>query len=163
MDIGSLFLVVAVAVLAGMYISKPFFDRKMTGKNVFLIEQGQASQKEHQRSALLAERERLLLGLQELDFDRTLGKIDEADYPSQRAALLTAGALVLQQLDALSSAHSNGQPAVVQDTEDDELEALISARKRKHQEKTTGFCPKCGNPQKKTDRFCSRCGAVIDE
>jgi hypothetical protein len=46
-------------------------------------------------------------------------------------------------------------------SEDDELEALIAARKRKQAEKTAGFCSKCGHPLTQIDKFCSKCGAVV--
>ena len=44
---------------------------------------------------------------------------------------------------------------------EDELEALVAARRKARQEKAGGFCPKCGKPVTKTDQFCSRCGAVL--
>ncbi|HEY9088584.1 MAG TPA: zinc ribbon domain-containing protein, partial [Anaerolineaceae bacterium] len=43
----------------------------------------------------------------------------------------------------------------------DELESLISARRRSRQEKSAGFCPKCGRPLQQSDKFCSSCGASI--
>jgi hypothetical protein len=60
--------------------------------------------------------------LQELDFDYALGKIPEAEYPEQRAALVTQGVNVLRRLDELE-----GQ---AQETDADaRLEAAIAARR----------------------------------
>ncbi len=42
---------------------------------------------------------------------------------------------------------------------DDELEMMLSNRKRARQEKSAGFCPKCGGPLQKSDKFCPKCGA----
>jgi hypothetical protein len=125
---------------------------------------------EHQRSTLLAERDRLLTALQELEFDHNLGKVPEEDYPEQRAALVKSTAEVLRQLDTnpVGSALA-GEPATSQEmtpqpvVADRELEALIAAyrRARPLDGKTAGFCSKCGKPTARSDKFCSRCGAAL--
>jgi predicted amidophosphoribosyltransferase len=43
----------------------------------------------------------------------------------------------------------------------DEVEALVSERRRSRQEKAAGFCAKCGKPVLKSDKFCPRCGTTI--
>jgi hypothetical protein len=43
----------------------------------------------------------------------------------------------------------------------DSLEELIATRRRDRQEKSAGFCPKCGKPALKSDKFCSRCGTTL--
>jgi hypothetical protein len=183
MDIGSIFLILALLVMVGLFISRPLFERKETATDV------QFKQQEHQRSALLAERDRLLNALQELDFDYALGKIPEEDYPQQRAILMQRGADTLRQLDAVQpegkvedaearleaaiAAHRadagrsavlpNGRkqiPAAVA-VPDDDLEIMLANRRRVRQEKATGFCPQCGGPVHKSDRFCPKCGAKI--
>ena len=45
----------------------------------------------------------MLTALSELDFDYTLGKIPEEDYPVQRTVLLQKGAGLLRQLDDLDT------------------------------------------------------------
>lgn len=188
MDAGSIFLILALALIIALFLARPFF---MPVPN----EQGGTGQlsegAEHRRSALLAERDRLLTAIQELDFDHRLGKIPAEDYPSMRAGLMQSAALVLRRLDEFETAEigsaedrieraiaerradvrrssaNAGQvaaPAVEVATapvETDELEIMIAARKRERQEKSSGFCPKCGRAVKKSDRFCSRCGATI--
>ena len=116
MDLGSIFLVLALFTLVGLFISRPFFERKevVSGAETTLLD--------HQRSALLAERDRILNALQELDFDYALGKIPEEDYPEQRSFLLQGGADVLRQLDAL-------QEEVASDDVEARLEAAIAARR----------------------------------
>ncbi len=93
MELGSLFIILALLVLVGLFVSRPFFEPQ--NKNLQLSE----DKEEHEVSALLAERDRILTALQELDFDATLGKIPQEDYPQQRAKLLNDGADVLRQLD----------------------------------------------------------------
>lgn len=178
MDIGSILILLALLILVGLYIVRPLLERKSS----------QISPEEHEYSALLAERDRTLTALQELDFDYTLGKIPEEDYPVQRARMLAYGAKILRSLDAHAS-----QPGTAESAEDrleraiaerraqrvevaanapvaapagspaaggdDQLEAKIAERRRQRNGKAAGFCPKCGSPLQKSDRFCPRCGA----
>jgi NADH pyrophosphatase NudC (nudix superfamily) len=181
MDIGSIFLIFALFILVAWYVSRPLLDRRPVARKAITT-----SQAEHNLSTLLAERDRVVRLLQELDFDFTLGKIPEQDYPNQRNLLLQRGADVLSQLDALqpsvktelaadrlekaiaarraqqarpaTTPRKNGNGASVPD---DELERLIASRRREHPEKTAGFCPKCGKPIQKSDHFCPKCGAKV--
>ncbi|GAB4474202.1 MAG: hypothetical protein Kow0088_10090 [Anaerolineales bacterium] len=167
MDIGSIFLLFGILLLVIIYIARPFLLHRAT-----LV-----SKEEHTLSALLAEKERLLNAIQELDFDYTLGKIPAEDYPGQRSALITEAAQVIQQIDTLRqqpAASKEKSPASTQRTQprrpangqasaDDEIEALIASRRRDRTEKAAGFCPHCGKPIQKSDRFCSKCGTPILE
>ena len=180
MDIGSLFLVLALLVLVGLFISRPFFEKET-------VPTLQAErQEDHERSTLLAERDRVLNALQELDFDYDLHKIPEEDYAVQRAMMVQHGVEVLRSLDAhqpqtaagsaderLEAAIAARRPAtatapiapngrkqaVAVASPDDALEAMLADRRRVRQEKAAGFCPQCGGPVQKSDRFCPKCGA----
>lgn len=174
MELGAFFLTLAVALAVGMYVSQPFLQRR--GRRL--------TAEEHEVSALMAERDRVVNALQELDFDFNLNKIPAEDYPVQRAELLKKGAEILKQLDALLPS-PNGRGAggegaadriesavaarradlarpqtVVRD--DDDVEALIAARRKARREKSGGFCPRCGKPVLASDRFCPHCGKSIN-
>ena len=180
MDIGSLLVILALLVLVGLFVGRPFFDKESAS-----VDQAER-QEDHELSHLLAERDRVLNALQELDFDNDLHKIPTEDYAEQRALLLQQGAEVLRSLDAHqseapgataeerldaaiaarrltaapASAASNGRKqAVAVAAPDDAVEALLADRRRVRQEKASGFCPKCGRPVQKSDRFCPKCGA----
>ena len=173
MEIGSIFLILALLLVVGLFVGRPFVDQK---KERLVSASDQA---DHERSALLAERDRVLTALWELDFDNTLGKIPEEDYPLQRFALLHEGADLLRQLDALQPdldggdmearleaaiaarrmAPGSASPAAVLATQEDEFEVMLANRRRARQEKSAGFCPQCGQPVQKSDRFCPKCGA----
>jgi hypothetical protein len=183
MDIGSILLTLALLLVVGLFISRPLVERRETSKTSVDI------QKEHERSTLLAERDRLLNALEELDFDYSLEKIPEADYPVQRNALLQKGAEVLRQIDdydildqedeeelrietaiasrregaarAPAAAPSTGRKASRFEIEDDEIEARIAARRREREDKSAGFCPQCGNSVSKSDSFCPKCGNAL--
>lgn len=181
MDLGALFFVLAVALLVAVFISRPFFS---AGAKKPLTEGlSDAQQTERKRSELLAEHDRVLTALRDLEFDHTLGKIPEEDYPEQRAALMASGADALRQLDELGSvqqaasvedrleaaiaarradaAVKNAPPRPLIRPENDEVEALVAARRKTRQEKAGGFCPGCGKPVHKGDQFCSHCGTLL--
>jgi hypothetical protein len=175
MDIGSIFLIAAVAVLVVLFVSRPFSDRRIISSPDLIPETGLAVHKqEHQRSTLLAERDRMFTALQELDFDQSLGKVSDDDYQAQRSSLLQAGAALLKQLDEMGiqisqsdGSYEGGTPgtaaslADVEPMEDDELEQLIASRRKDRKEKSAGFCPTCGKPHGKSDSFCSFCGSGL--
>lgn len=168
MDIGALLLILAVLLVVAAYITQPFLahgGRRVTAEEVH-------------HSALLAEYERVLNTLQELDFDHRLGKVPEEEYPLLRAELIKKGTLLLQQLDA-SQAQLSQQEAEARlekamaehrakhegesrpTLSDDELEKLLAARRAARKGKRTGFCPSCGQPMLAEDRFCASCGRAI--
>jgi len=167
MDAGSILLILSVALLTGFVVGRPFFDREKTRTPVV----------DQERSSLLAERERILDALQEIDFDYTLGKISESDYPGQRAALLQSGAAVLEQLDELgpeaAPVSDDVEKAIADRREsvksgpwqpvaaDDEVERLVASRRRELSGKPTGFCHQCGQAVHQSDKFCSKCGATL--
>jgi hypothetical protein len=71
MDINAVFFTLAILVLVGMYLYTPLVEGRAR----------RVTEEEHELSALLAERDRVLNSLQELDFDFKLGKIPSEDYP----------------------------------------------------------------------------------
>ncbi len=159
MDIGSIFLILALAILVVLFISRPFWERNSRHQP------GQADREDHDLSALQVERDRTIDAIYELDFDHTLGKVPEEDYPGQRARLLQYGADVLRKLDTFTCEEESRLEAAQQVTSvarhDEEIETIIAARRRQRSEKSAGFCNKCGNPLQKSDRFCSKCGTVV--
>ena len=169
MDIGSIFLILGILVLVVLYVSQPFVQRKATV----------VSPVEHEFSALLAERDRILNALQELDFDFTLGKIPEDSYAIQRAEMLQRGAETLHQIDllnketdddtvgarleaAIQARRAELEPSESSLDPDDELEALIANRRRGRNGKSGGFCSQCGNAIQRSDHFCPKCGHPLD-
>lgn len=182
MDIGSIFLLLALLVVIGLFIARPLLDREA------IIITPEEDQKEHEISTLLAERDRILTALEELDFDNALGKIPSEDYTIQRARLVKQGAEVLRKLDEFNGDTSDaaierrieeaiaerrlttsgaGEAEVIQGSQgfivdaDDEVEVQLAARRRARQDKSAGFCPQCGRPVQQSDRFCPKCGYAL--
>ncbi len=170
MELGAIFLILAVVILVGLFVARPFMESRRIGV---------VSAEEHELSSLLAERDRMITALQELDFDHTLGKIPSEDYPTMRAQLLQHAASALRRLDELQPQKASApadaesrveaaiaarradaaiQPTAEKAVSDDEIEELIAARRSVRKEKSGGFCPNCGKPVLRSDRFCPHCG-----
>lgn len=110
----SILMILALLILVALFLARPFLQSESFDE----IE-------EDQYSGLLAERERIIEALLELDFDQELGKIPEDIYPARREELLQQGAQILQLLDELGQAQSLAEI----ESGEDGLEALIAARK----------------------------------
>jgi hypothetical protein len=119
MDLGAILLILAVAVLVGMYISRPFASRRASSEPLIRPAREEV---DIRRSSLLAERDRVLTALQDLEFDYTLGKIPAEDYPVQRAELFKAGAEALRELDEISGVAAAASAEA-------RLEAVVAARR----------------------------------
>jgi rubrerythrin len=165
MQIVSIFFTLGILILVGIFLYAPFLERRAR----------RVTEEEHETSALLAERERIINSLQELESDHQLGKVPEEDYPIQRANLLQKGADVLRKLDELTpqkkldekDAHieralkARRKETSEKKLTDDDIESMISSRRKGRKAKSAGFCPKCGKPVMATDRFCPSCGKTL--
>lgn len=165
MELGAILLLLALLVGIGLYLAAPL----MRGATKHVPDQSTEA------SALMAERDRIINSLQELDFDFKLGKIPEEVYPEQRSNLLKRGATILRQLDEIipdaqaagekmSGAEERIQRAAAGDREplgDDRIESMLAARRAARRGKSAGFCPRCGKPVLVSDRFCPHCGKSL--
>ena len=174
MEIAAILLTLGVIILVGLYLYAPFLERQAR----------HVTQEEHELSSLLAERDRVVTSLQELDFDFKLGKIPEEDYPTQRANLLQKGTEILKSIDSYSPNRAGrGDETSAQNPEslieqavayrradtpsrpaeptDDDIESMIVARRKSRKNKSAGFCPKCGKPVLVSDKFCPSCGKSL--
>lgn len=178
MDIGSIFLILALLIPVAIFIGRPLLERRTAAV---------LSHDDQEFSTLLAQRDQVVGAIQELDDDYNLGKIPPDDYPSQRQSLLQNGVEILRKIDtyqlaptaataedrleaaikahrfttdgAQTAARKNGN--AVPPVPDDDLEQKIASRRRTRQGKAGGFCPKCGRPVQAVDRFCPKCGAPL--
>jgi hypothetical protein len=166
MQLAAVFLVFGLAVFVALYLYAPFLERRARRVTV----------EEQELSTLLAERERTLNALQELDFDYKLGKVPEEDYPIQRTNLLQKGAEILRRLDELApqktldekevrierAVASRRRKTSDNGSSDDDIESLIVKRRKARKNKTGGFCPKCGKAVLASDKFCPSCGKALN-
>lgn len=152
MDLGSILVILALAIVAVGFIARPLFEQ-----NGFIdTYQGTGLSK------LLAERERILTILQELDMDFTMGKIAENDYVDQRSMLVTRGATVLKNIDMQRAAKPDASEVLVDKEQLDlQIEAAIAQKRKPKAEATNNFCGQCGNGLYEGDHFCSVCGTPV--
>lgn len=98
MDIGSILLILSLFIFVALFVSRPFLAPEAAGKV-----SARAAGNDDDISYLLAERDRILNAIKELDFDYALHKIPEEEYPTQRAALVYQGAEILRKLDKMDT------------------------------------------------------------
>lgn len=151
MSVGTILLIAAMVIITVAFISRPFWAPQSVVQSAFSLE----------RSSLLAEKERILTALEELDTDHDLGKVMDDVYQIQRKDLLLKGSEVLKELEAFGDAKQSILAEVKSETDssDDPVEAMIAARKAGSKKSGKGqFCTKCGNKLLKGDAFCPSCG-----
>jgi hypothetical protein len=180
MDLGSIFLIIALLALVAIFIGRPLLEAKprdTTAAQFF----ADAARGDRKRSALLAERDRVLNALSELDFDHAVGKIPEEDYPEQRSTLLEHGAQVLRELDGFETEQSADEKVLTfADNAEARLEAAIAVRRMMRA--PAGGAPLAGNGgpavdddieiqiaarrrlrQEKAAGFCPQCGGPVQK
>ena len=172
MDLGAILLLLALLLGVGLFLAAPLMSSLPSG----------GSQETRQASSLMAERDRVINALQELDFDFKLGKIPEEDYPGQRKTLLQRGADILHRLDEFeSTSPADSVPLADADARieravaarradssrtaeppgDARIESMVAARRAARHAKSAGFCPRCGKSVLVTDQFCPNCGKAL--
>ncbi len=180
MDLGSIFLIIALLALVGIFIGQPFFAGKPEDTAASHINTD-AAREDQKHSALLAERDRLLNALSELDFDYAVGKIPEEDYPAQRTTLMESGVQVLRELDVIEKDETASEKIVTfVDSAEARLEAAIAARRL--MTAPAGSLPRGGGGvpaadddieiqiaarrrlrQEKAAGFCPQCGGPVQK
>ena len=135
MTTGSLLFSLALLLLVGVYIARPF-----------LLPAARAPQPT-QRQRLLARQEALLAQIQALDFDVETGKVLPEDHHLEREHMLHEAAEVMAELEATAATPAH-----------EAIEASVRAlRQLGH------TCPHCGAAVGSTAKFCATCGKPLDQ
>jgi hypothetical protein len=145
---GSILILLGLFFLSALYVIRPFFEDQQRSKRM----------SSSRYDSLLAERERLYSSIEDLDLELDLEKISSKDHARNRDLLLKQAAEVLMQLDQLSGSRKKPDKSAISQVKDDDLEAMISARRRELRGEQTRICPQCGNSMKTEDQFCGKCG-----
>lgn len=145
MTIGSILLGIALLVLVGLFLARPF-----------ILPAGHFRGRLAPRQALAAHKEALLAQIQALEFDYETGKIPEAVYQQERAEKVAEAAAVLQELDQMPAVSAGGSLSDI----DAEIEAAVARLRHAGPPAAgdTAFCPHCGQPVDADDNFCAACG-----
>jgi len=187
MDIGSILLILSLFVLVGWFVARPFLEGSAPSASTPATQAVSVMRQEHDLSTLLAERERTINTLQELEFDFALGKVPAEEYPAQRMALLQRGAEILRQLDALereTKGPSSPLPArlaqgdellvtsgalekVASLANDDPLEAAIASRRARQATADdpleVAIAARRRTRTSKSAGFCPKCGKPVQQ
>jgi hypothetical protein len=158
MDLGSLLVIFALAIIVAGYIGRPLLDKRAIS----------VTEISRYDSELQAERDQILMNLQELDMDHAMGKIPADEHQSRRAVLVARGANILRELDRLrgieqaTPAHSEGSSDQNEEDLEVQIEREIRQRRALLKEETAGYCPQCGYQLHVGDRFCTSCGSKVN-
>ncbi len=159
MEAGAILLLAAVVLGVLFFILRPFFGLGYHGE-----QEADFSVAEHQRSALLAERDRLITALAELDFDNRLKKIPTEDYALTRSDLLHETARVLRKLDEMEGLPypEMGSSPADEPLGEIEIERLLAERRKAQAASSSRLkCLACGAEVTGADKFCGSCGARL--
>ena len=158
MDISSLIFSLALLILVVLYVVQP----------LIIAPSSEESLTNSEMSSLMAERERILEAIKELDFDNSMGKVPEELYPNQRENLVRRGAEVLRKLDEFKDDDDQTEldlpniPEVSNPSSiDEKIEELVTSRKSMREHSSTQFCQNCGKSVQQSDKFCTHCGTPV--
>jgi hypothetical protein len=149
MEIQTIFLLIGITILVLVYMLKP-----LVSKNLIV------SSNNSEYSQLIAERERIINILKELDFDQKLGKIPDDDYVSQRAELVSRGGILMEKIDLLTKSKkpSAEKRNDISPLSDKDIERMLEKRRAQKSSAGLNLCPECSKPILPADRFCPGCG-----
>lgn len=112
------------------------------------------------RMRLEHERGLAVQGLRELEFDREMGKLSDADYESLHAALERRALTAMAALDKAQGADASRGKGAVRRI-DTARTAPATARAQGAPPRTINFCPQCGVRALADAKFCGECGAPL--
>lgn len=155
MEIGSLLVTLAIAIIVVGYVARPLIDDRGIA----------VSDWDRRLSRLQAQRDQILNVLQELEMDNAMGKISAEDYREQRSSLVAKGVKVLKVLDLVSGVALEldsevSHPDLVSEKLEEQIEAAVLKRRAGKSEIESNYCSKCGSALELGDRFCPSCGAA---
>jgi len=150
MDAGSILVVLALTLLAGVFVARPLVEGSGS----------MASAPDRRLPEPKAELEQVMALIQEMDMDRAMERFRPENYANSRAVLASRGAALMHEIDGLGPSPTAGRAPDAISVEA-EIEAEV-ARLRGGAETTLGiFCAQCGRRAQPADRFCAHCGSPL--
>ena len=153
MEIGAILFILGLLALVAAYVVRPLLQQR--GMVV--------TEEDVEFSSLLAQRDRVLDALAELDMDRAMNKIDAEDYQQRRAELMKEGAGLLRRIDELGADQRTSSEGPVEDLESSIEAEVMKLRQRSSPDQSIKYCPSCGAEALTEDKFCTQCGEPLAE
>ncbi|MFQ5885966.1 MAG: zinc-ribbon domain-containing protein [Anaerolineae bacterium] len=148
-------LAAVMTILAAGFVVYPLFQRS-EGEPV--------SVGEGELEGLLWEKQATYLALKDLEFDRAMGKLSEADYQELSQRYKGQAISILKRLDE-REAEIEAEVAKIRSRACSRCGATLRPE--------ANFCPacgssllvcdRCGTPYEEGDRFCARCGQELSK
>jgi len=145
------FYFAAVLIVAGvaLYVAAPLAGGITSGAQADIKSGAEIA-------ALRREHALAVQGLRELEFDREMGKLSDADYESLRSALENRALAAMSSLEKLST------PAAQPRVTGDRVAQLRRPSQAAAQTARGSVCPGCGVRAAAGSRFCGDCGAALE-
>jgi hypothetical protein len=157
-------LALAIALLAALFISIPFFLRhKTTDGAEYFPDPGTEKARE-----LHSRKDSLLTAIKDIEFDYGLGKLSRDDFEELHGKYRVEAAALLKEIDGLGLDDLEREiraerKKYLSSYDDEELEKeILRAREASWGEGGDRVCAKCGSASGPQDLFCSKCGAKLN-
>ena len=138
-------IIAAVALFVAAPLAGGFFPARRKGES------------ELDRERLEHERGLAVQGLRELEFDREMGKLSDADYGSLRDALEQRALSAMAALEKDREAAHGKSPV----RRIDSARAAGAAPRSSGAQRNVNFCPQCGARALDSANFCGECGTTL--
>ncbi len=150
MSVGSIFLGLALLVVATTFILRPLFLPANPSASSF-----SSANRGSSLASLLAQKEALLGQIQTLELDFDAGKISQVRFETERRQLVEQAAGILRQIDHLPPDKEAAIEAAIA-----QFRAHPSAP-MSDEHPPANFCPQCGEGVQSADKFCAHCGVSL--
>lgn len=117
---------------------------------------------------LIVQRDATYAAIKDLEFDRAMGKLSEADFKAMRAKYEAKAVTILQELDEQVAARRSSRKrsrgpdaAEVIERQVQQLRARPAKDPSDGQGSETVNCPRCGAAHGPGDAFCGKCGEPL--
>ena len=148
---------VLIVASVALFVAAPLGGGLLAGRRI--REAAEAERLEHERALAMQ-------GLRELEFDREMGKLADADYAALRESLMTralSASAALERLRAPAPARPRLVRAVDRGAPAQASAAAVpgpAAQSAPGAPVRVSFCPQCG-AQVAPANFCSACGTAL--
>jgi cytochrome c-type biogenesis protein CcmI len=138
--------VAAVLIVAGVAL---FVAAPLSGG---ILHRGRRGGSNPELERLRHDRALAVQGLRELEFDREMGKLNEADYQGLRTELENRALAAMNAIEKIGERSGRDGRTALRRQRAGKAAAAQAIPQR------INFCPQCGSPAGASHNFCAQCG-----